>query len=132
MGASSIEWYASRSEITDLFYILRRHRSNKTKVILREKDRLEEGSISGKRTPAINYIPIRMQNMMGGDGRGRLNLKEVRLARKRESKMEEQEDARQKRRKSRIWRDKFAKIWAVKLSKNLPNCLTVMPGPGHF
>ena len=130
--ASSGMWVASRSEITDLFYILTRHRSNKTKVILREKDRLEEGSVAGKRTPAINYIPIRMQNMMGGPGNDRLNLKEVRLARKEESKMEEQEDARQKRRQSRSWRDKLAKIWAAKLSKSLPNWPTVMPGPGHF
>merc|ERR1712181_92507 len=130
-GASSGMWVASRSDITALFYILTRHRSNNAKVTLSKEGRLEEGSVAGKRTPAINYIPIRMQNMMGGDGRGRLNLKEVRLARKGESKMEEQENSRQKKTQSQSWRDKFAKIWAVKLSKNLPNWPTVMPGPGH-
>ena len=68
---------------------------------------------------------------MGGPGNGRLNLKEV-LVRKGESKMEEEEDARQKKTPSQSWRDKFAKIWAVKLCKRLPNWPTVMPGPGHF
>merc|ERR1712192_63709 len=111
-GASSGMWVASRSDITALFYILTRHRSNNTKVTLSKKGRLEERSVAGKRTPAINYIPIRMQNMMGGDGRGRLNLKE---ARKGGSKMEEQEDVRQKKTQSQSWRDKVAKIWAVKL-----------------
>ena len=125
-------WVASRSEITDLFYILTRHRSNKTKVILREKDRLEEGNVACKRNPVIKYIPIRMQNMMGGPGSGRLNLIEGRLTRKGESKMEEQEDARQKKTQSQSWRDKLAKIWAAKLSKSLPNWPIFMPGPGHF
>ena len=64
-------------------------------------------------------------------GRGNARLKEG-LARKGEAKMEEQEDVKQKKTQSQSWSDKIAKIWAVKLSKSLPNWPTVMPGPGHF
>ena len=148
--ASSGMWEAGRSDITALFNFLTRQRSNDTRVILKERDIIEEGCVSSKRLTAINHIITRTkrQNTMRGHSHGWLNLEEGLLARKKgESKMEEQEDLKQKQ--GRIWVVKLAKSqpnekradkqknipsqrWTDKLAKSLPNWLTVMPGPGHF
>ena len=114
---------AGRSDITAPVSILTRQQCNTTRsrVILRERDMVEEGSVPGKSSFAISHTPIR-QDILGGHSNSRLNLKEG--PKKGEVKMEEKEDVRQKKIASRRWADKLA--------KSLPNWPTVMPGPGHF
>ena len=110
-------WVAGRSDFKALFCLLTGQQGANTRVILRKE----------KRTTAIDYTPIE-KNIVRSPHNTWLNLKEgARSESPSEgSKLEEQEDMREKEMSGR-------QRWAAeKLGENLPNWPTVTPGPGHF